>query len=285
MKKAAIIPCRGLGDGIILSQVAGFLKQEGHAVTIYHDALLSLTLWLPDFSIRPESEIEMGCERIFYQNENAPRAKDFYNRDNVTILYHSHEPDKHPAIRSQDIYIGTDRPIAKQLAAALHTPCKSGLTPPSHLIHRKYKKRIAIHPTSADPKRNWPKERFLELARLLQARGFSPYFVMSAKERESWGEESAPYLPTLSDTAAFLFESDGFIGNDSGLGHLASALHIPTVTLSNRYDHIALWRPSFYANEVTLPSRLFPKRYREENWKKLISPKKVLHKFLNISFQ
>ncbi len=272
MKNAALIPCRGLGDGIIFTIAANYLKSEGFRVTIFHDALLGLQPWLPDFSIQPEDAFHEEFARILYQNENAPRAKKFRALPSVEILYHNHECKKHPPLRSKDVLIGTKGPIAASLAKALGVPCKSGLSPPKNLTYKKHPKRIAIHPTSADSSRNWPREKFECLAKRLQEKGFDPQFVMSAKER--WSEE-VPLFSSLTETAQFLFESGGFIGNDSGLGHLASALGLPTVTLSNRRNHISLWRPSFCENRVVVPSALFPKGYREKQWKKLIKVKNV----------
>ncbi|MDX8430356.1 MAG: glycosyltransferase family 9 protein [Candidatus Algichlamydia australiensis] len=281
MKRAALIPCKGLGDGIIMLIAANYLKKQGFQTTIYHNILPSLSPWLPEFILKPGNAIQTDYECIFYQNENAPRAEKFRSLEHVHILYHNHEEKKHPAIRSQDFYLGTNAPIATSLSKTLSMPCKSGLIPPSNLVHKKYTTRVAIHPTSRENFRNWPKEKFLKLAEELKKRGFDPQFVMSQEEWENWGYET-PHLANLSETAAFLYESGSFIGNDSGLGHLASALRIPTLTLSNRHQHISLWRPSFYTNHVVLPSKLYPKRYREEQWKKLISVQKVLTNFLKL---
>lgn len=274
MKNAALIPCRGLGDGVIFTIAANYLKNRGFHVTIFHDALLGLQAWLPDFSIEPESAFHGDFARILYQNENAPRAEKFRALPNVEILYHNHEPKKHPPLRSKDVLIGTKGPIAVCLAKALGVPCKSGLTPPENLMRKKFPKRIAIHPTSREEWRNWPSKKFERLAERLRAKGYDPQFIMSAKERKIWGEE-APLFSSLAETASFLYKSGGFVGNDSGLGHLASALGLPTVTLSNRRNHISLWRPSFCENRVVVPSALFPKSYREKQWKKLIKVKKV----------
>jgi len=272
MKNAALIPCKGLGDGIIFTIAANFLKKEGFHVTIFHDALLGLQSWLPHFSIRPEKAFHTGFARILYQNENGLRAEKFRNLPNVEILYHNYESKKHPPLRSQDILIGTNGPIASCLAKVLGVPCKSGLTPPQNLTRNKYPKRIAIHPTSREEWRSWPREKFEKLAKKLCEKGYDPQFVMSEKER--WSEE-VPLFSSLSETAQFLFESGGFAGNDSGLGHLASALGLPTVTLSNRREHISLWRPSFSENRVVVPSALFPKGYREKQWKNLLSVKNI----------
>ncbi|MEJ0003683.1 MAG: glycosyltransferase family 9 protein [Pararobbsia sp.] len=103
----------------------------------------------------------------------------------------------------------------------------NGIAPPSGLHHRKYPLRVAIHPTASTPDKCWLPSRFLRLALKLRDLGFSPQFDVAPHERDAWlhVEQLGIALPefrTLTHVAAWLFESGWFIGNDSGIGHLAS---------------------------------------------------------------
>lgn len=79
-------------------------------------------------------------------------------------------------------------------------------------------RRIVIHTGAAQPVREWPRERFEALGRQLAAAGWEIDLLDNS----------------LTDLAALLARLDGadrFIGNDSGPGHLAAALGVPTFTL------------------------------------------------------
>lgn len=133
-----------------------------------------------------------------------------------------------------------------------------GFCLPAHLVARRYPRRVMIHPASYNAKKNWPAEKYLHLARRLRARGYDPQFVLSPKERGEWASLFEPEftVPHLADTgrlAEYLYESGYVIGNDSGVGHLASALGIPVLTLFRKRRDGFCWRPGWGHNEVVRP--------------------------------
>lgn len=79
-------------------------------------------------------------------------------------------------------------------------------------------RRVVIHPGAAQPVREWPRERFAELARRLAAQGWEVDLI----------DTRLPDLGALLDRLA---AADRFIGNDSGPGHLAALLGVPTFTI------------------------------------------------------
>ena len=84
-----------------------------------------------------------------------------------------------------------------------------------------------------------------------------------------------PTFATLDLLARFIYESGYLIGNDSGLGHLASALGVPVLTFCRRKTWANMWAPSFQQGVVLTPSSLIPNisgfRLRDRYWKKFIS--------------
>lgn len=162
--------------------------------------------------------------------------------------------------------IGDDRVTMVEQAVAF---CRSrlgldqaeadiGFRLPEHLVARRYPLRVMIHPTSYNAKKNWPAEKYLSLARRLKARGYDPQFVLSPKERDEWAMLFEPEftVPRLADTqklAEYLYESGYVIGNDSGVGHLASALGVPVLTLFRKRRDGFCWRPGWGRNEVIRP--------------------------------
>ena len=109
--------------------------------------------------------------------------------------------------------------------------------------------RVVIHPGSGSAAKTWPWESFLALARRLSDT-WAPHFLFGEADeakkrlfRESGGAEFAFFdnLP-LDGAADLLRTSVGYVGNDSGITHLAAALGVPTVALFGPSDP-AVWGP------------------------------------------
>jgi heptosyltransferase-2 len=101
--------------------------------------------------------------------------------------------------------------------------------------------RAMIHPFSAVPQRGWPLENFAELAiRLSKEAGCRPIVVGGAcdietfkKVKHLFGEGTIDLVGrcTLRETIALLKRCVLFVGNDSGIMHLAAAAGTPLVAL------------------------------------------------------
>lgn len=89
--------------------------------------------------------------------------------------------------------------------------------------------RVIVHPHSGSPKKNWPIERFRELARRFNA---------------EWAvrDDGTPMIEDLYQLACWLASAAVYVGNDSGITHLASAVGTPVVALFGPTDP-AIWRP------------------------------------------
>jgi ADP-heptose:LPS heptosyltransferase len=111
---------------------------------------------------------------------------------------------------------------------------------------------IAIHPGSGSSKKNWPVEHYAALALDLYRtfRGTillieGPADEQIAAQLKGELSDKCPVIlqsPDLPVLAAILQECALFIGNDSGITHLAAAMNIPVVALFGPSDpHI--WGP------------------------------------------
>jgi heptosyltransferase III len=103
---------------------------------------------------------------------------------------------------------------------------------------------IALQPGSGSPKKNWPLDRFSMLATELKKRGESVVWVLGPAEDAMAVPSDAPQwrgleLPTL---AARLAGCRCYVGNDSGITHLAAAAGCPTIALFGASDS-AIWAP------------------------------------------
>jgi heptosyltransferase-3 len=108
---------------------------------------------------------------------------------------------------------------------------------------------VVIHPGSGSPKKNWPLERFLELARLLEAQRKKILFIAGEADAPIRSVLEALNPPavlltdaTLVDVAGVLSNCRTYIGNDSGITHLAAALGLSVTALFGP-SNPAIWGP------------------------------------------
>lgn len=94
-----------------------------------------------------------------------------------------------------------------------------------------------IHPFSGSPRKNWPLDRFRKTATIVQRR--MPVCWCAGPEEELDG---AVRFPDLRGLARWLAAANVFIGNDSGISHLAAACGVPVVALFGPTDP-RLWAP------------------------------------------
>ena len=110
---------------------------------------------------------------------------------------------------------------------------------------------VVLHPGAGSGKKCWPPELFLQLAERVRESGRSVEVILGEVEREKWpadqlkrfGDVASVSQPvTLVDLMDRLSKGSAFVGNDSGPGHLAAILGVPTVSIFGPKDP-ANWRP------------------------------------------
>jgi len=111
---------------------------------------------------------------------------------------------------------------------------------------------VAIHPGSGSPRKCWPLAKFVQLA-LWAKESFDAIILLVLGPADLHIAESltsllksckpllANHLP-LPQVAALLEESTVYVGNDSGVTHLAAAVGTPTLALFGPTDH-RIWGP------------------------------------------
>ena len=110
---------------------------------------------------------------------------------------------------------------------------------------------VLLHPGSGSPDKCWPTESFQGLAMTLPQTDVSPMFMVGPVELDRGGEdmikalvEFAPVLRDLAlpDAAALIAAANAYVGNDSGMTHVAAAVETPTVALFAPTDPTT-WAP------------------------------------------
>jgi hypothetical protein len=111
-------------------------------------------------------------------------------------------------------------------------------------------KPVVIHPGSGGAHKCWRLDNFLSVARILAKEGVEVVFLFGPAEAERFSEPAIAEIRTagklltnlsLAEVLGVLGCSRGYIGNDSGITHLAAALGIRTVVVFGPTD------PSVYA--------------------------------------
>jgi len=92
-----------------------------------------------------------------------------------------------------------------------------------------------IHPFSGSPRKNWPLSRFRELAERLPV----PVRWCAGPEEEL---DDAVHIADLYELACWLARAKRYIGNDSGITHLAAAAGAKVVAIFGPTDP-SVWAP------------------------------------------
>ena len=108
---------------------------------------------------------------------------------------------------------------------------------------------IALHPGSGGKAKIWPTERFAEIAGRLVGSGRDVVVIYGEADVEVEREFSRllPGMPSLKglslvELAGALSECSGYLGNDSGITHLAASLGLAVVALFGPSD-AGKWAP------------------------------------------
>jgi len=107
-----------------------------------------------------------------------------------------------------------------------------------------------IHPTAAFDTKQWATEKFARVAEELVARGLKPIALVAQPETGvavSLAKQSAAPLLALSDltlpeVTALASRARLFVGNDSGIAHIAAAAGAPCIVIFGS-SNVAHWRP------------------------------------------
>lgn len=102
-----------------------------------------------------------------------------------------------------------------------------------------------LHPGSGSPSKNWPLDRLRQLGEALAEEGLHITWCIGPAERERMpgARELAPVLSApLSNLARSLAGARLYVGNDSGITHLAACAGCPTVAVFGPTDP-KVWAP------------------------------------------
>lgn len=146
-------------------------------------------------------------------------------------------------------WYGANRPPFREALASFGVPCEfhaalppsnfhghaidffaqqvgapDGLTPRINVQPVSPRETIVIHPFSGSARKNWPLASYVELAKCMSMR---TEWVCGPEEQLP----DAMRFEDLGDLAAWIAGARLYIGNDSGITHLAAAVGIPVIAI------------------------------------------------------
>jgi len=106
-----------------------------------------------------------------------------------------------------------------------------------------------IHPAAAFETKRWATENFARVAEFVAGRGLAPVAIAAPHEsqilEDLLGEASVKMFSldlSLPEVTALAARSQLFVGNDSGIAHIAAAVGTPSVVIFGS-SNVANWRP------------------------------------------
>lgn len=303
-KNALVLPSTGLGDGCLFLSLCYNLAKAGYNVDCVHTKLSFMKDWIPSYRLYSREEFDFASKKkegsLIIINEDSST----YTQNAIKHLRGSNLPfssfapsSRRSSLISQDppIFFRRELSFLKNLEIYFQNLTnialfekKTGITSPEI---PKDPHAVAIHASASSPIRQWPLERFMKVYSDLQKMGYRPSFVFWHSPEELnlvktlGGSCENKVFSEIKLLATFLKSCSYFIGNDSGIGHLASSLGVPTLTLFNCPRKKILWKPGYTRGVGIAPSKWIPnmKGFRFRNYAfLLIFPWQVIRKFIKL---
>ena len=130
-------------------------------------------------------------------------------------------------------------------------------------------RRVGLVLSVSEPIREWPAERFAELALALTAEGIAPVLLENPDDAEKLARfrRVAPGVPVVRTfdlrlLLAAIASCDVLVSGDTGPGHMATALGIPRVTLYGPTDP-RQWNPGLPTTPILVDEAVAVMRARD----------------------
>ena len=239
MRRLLIRP-GGIGDCILTFPVMEFLAADYTEVWV-PGAIVPLVRWADKVAGIADTGLELFGVGDLAPNENLlARLRTFdsivswygANRDEfrATMAQYGLPVQFHPALPPPTWSRHATDFFAAQAGAPLGLAPKLSI---ERAVHERAS--VVIHPFSGSPKKNWPLEKFRELARELPL----PVEWLAGPDELL---EEARRFHDLRNAAEWIAGARVYIGNDSGMTHLAAATEVPVIALFGPTDP-RVWAP------------------------------------------
>jgi ADP-heptose:LPS heptosyltransferase len=175
------------------------------------------------FADRVRAIVDTGLELVGVLDDAfVPELESF---DSIYSWYGTNRPEFRDAVRHLPFTFFPALPIAAEGAPRIPVPAA------------RRGDFAVIHPFSASPRKNWPLEQYRELAAQISEQ--MPVRWCAGPEENLAG---AVRIGDLYELGCWLSTARVYIGNDSGISHLAAAVGTPVVAIFVSTDPL-VWAP------------------------------------------
>jgi len=175
------------------------------------------------FADRTRAIVDTGLELVGVLDDAfVPEIESF---DSIYSWYGANRPEFRHAVRHLPFTFFPALPISPEGVPRIPVPDSA---PGDFAV---------IHPFSGSPRKNWPLERYRELAGRL-SEGMPVRWCAGPEENL----EGAVRIGDLYALGCWLSTARVYIGNDSGISHLAAAVGLPVIAIFMSTDS-RIWAP------------------------------------------
>jgi heptosyltransferase-3 len=236
MRRRLIIRPGAIGD-FILTLPAMESLQAGYTEVW----AASQNLPLARFAGRARSIVSTGLDMLQF-NPNYQLMQQLRGFDSIISWYGANRPEFRAVVKDLPFEFFTAIPPGDCAMHAADFFAAQAGAPPGPAIPRIQCPRsdggfAVIHPFSGSPKKCWPLDRYQALARLLEPH--MPVRWCAGPEEQL---PAAVRIADLYELACWLATARVYVGNDSGITHLAAAVGTPVVALFGPTDP-RIWAP------------------------------------------
>ena len=166
---------------------------------------------------------------VSWYGANRPEFRELVAEMGLPFTFFTALPMEGDGRHATDFYLEQVRTIVPVASDGIpRIACPDGIT----------ENFAVIHPFSGSAKKNWPLDRFRELARELE----KTMPVQWCAGADDPPLDDAVRFDDLYELACWLARASLYVGNDSGITHLAAAVGIPVLALFGPTDP-AVWGP------------------------------------------
>ncbi len=236
----------GLGDHILTYPSILSLKALQKNTLFY----LSGNMWyFEPLSLMPEFKLSISCHHaIFRELYTGHITAPFFEQFSHIIAFSNIPSSGKIQAVNPVMPIDASKKAYQILHDRLFTATLDTVRPPKIPLVRQSPQYLLIHPSSGSPRKNIAMSSFLELAQACP-NGITPLFLFGEADPIAFADFrkfSPPWSSVISESQQSLFDllrkTAFFIGNDSGISHLAAACGIPGLAFF-RSTEPKIWGP------------------------------------------
>lgn len=225
-------------DSAEIAQLYSPLFDEKSKIADYIKSFDIIVCYLYD----PDKVLQNNLMRIIGNHSNKKGRPHIIFHSPVGIICHATEHFLEP-LKTLGIALTQDSAIP-------HLKLPRTVLEKSQKRMQKFGKNIlTIHPGSGSQRKNWHFKNFVELAKRISDKNIVPVFIFGEAEQELFSMSCSMLQSfgvlnesSLVEVAGFIAVSIVYVGNDSGITHLASALGVPTLALFGHTEP-NIWGP------------------------------------------